>query len=103
MKKINFKEFNVYTGVSKKEKKQGDVREIFADVIYNTANGIRAHSLALKIYQSDGETEFTDEEVKTIVQIADAQCLPGFIDGLKEQLQDMEVCENENLQVQPIK
>lgn len=86
MAKINFKEFSVYTGVSRKDKKQGDVRESFADIIYNTANGVRAHALAMKIYQSEGETEFTDDEVKTIEQIANAQCLPGFIDGLNEQL-----------------
>lgn len=86
MARINFKKFSVYTGVSRKEKKQGDVREGFADIIYNTANGVRAHALAMKIYQSEGETEFTDDEVKTIEQIANAQCLPGFIDGLNEQL-----------------
>lgn len=86
MVKLNFKEFFVYTSVNKKSKKVGDVREIFADLLYTGINGIRSHALALKIYQSDGETEFTDEEIQLICSTAEARCLPGFIDGLNEQL-----------------
>lgn len=55
MKKINFQQFGIYTSVSRKEKVMGDVRENFANLLYTQVNGIRAHTLALKIFQSEGK------------------------------------------------
>lgn len=63
-----------------------DVRETFADMIYNNVNGIKAHALALKIYESEGEADYTDDEVKLVRTVAERLCVPGFIDGLNEQL-----------------
>lgn len=102
MAKLNFKEFHVYTGVSRKNKRTGDVRETFADLLYTSVNGIRSHALALKIYQSEGETEFTDEEVQLIKRTAETQCLPGFIDGLIEQLEIGGENESDLQQVNPV-
>ena len=53
-------------------------------VIYKHGNGIRAHALALKIYNSKGETEFTDDEVIMISQAAENFCTPNFIDAIHE-------------------
>lgn len=63
-----------------------DVRETFADMIYNNVNGIKAHALALKIYESEGEADYTDDEVKLVRTVAERLCVPGFIDGLNKQL-----------------
>lgn len=63
-----------------------DVRETFADMIYNNVNGIKAHALALKIYESEGEADYTDDEVRLVRVVAERLCVPGFIDGLNEQL-----------------
>ena len=63
-----------------------DVRETFADMIYNNVNGIKAHALALKIYGGGGEADYTDDEVKLVRVVAERLCVPGFIDGLNEQL-----------------
>ena len=63
-----------------------DVRETFAGMIYNNVNGIKAHALALKIYESEGEADYTDDEVKLVRVVAERLCVPGFIDGLNEQL-----------------
>lgn len=86
MKRIDFQHFNVYTSVSRKEARPVDVRETFADMIYNNVNGIKAHALALKIYESEGETGYSDDEVKLVRIVAERLCVPGFIDGLDEQL-----------------
>lgn len=86
MKKINFQHFNIYTTVSRKVAQAVDVREAFADMIYKNVNGIRAHALAMKIFKSDGETEYSKEEVQMIRSVAEQLCVPGFIDGLNEQL-----------------
>ena len=53
-------------------------------MLYLNVNGIRAHALAMKIYQSDGEVDYSDEEVKTITDVANAYGTPAFIDGLRE-------------------
>lgn len=86
MVKLNFKSFPVYTGVSKRTQREIDIREAFADLIYTSVNGIRSHALALKIYQSEGETEFTTEELMLIRRVVEAKCLLGVIDGLDDML-----------------
>jgi hypothetical protein len=86
MKTINFKEFEVFTDISRKNKTKGDARESFANVLYRTCNGIAAHALALKIYESDGEIEINDQEAEMIRSAASAHCTPAFIDGVLAQL-----------------
>ncbi len=68
-------------------KQVGDARESFANLIYLHVNGIRAHALAMKIYQSNGETEYSQDEVRLIKEVAERMCTPNFIDGLNEQLE----------------
>lgn len=86
MSNIDFQHFKVYASISRKAAHTMDARESFADVIYNNVNGIRAHALAMKIYKSEGKIEYSDDEVKLIQAVADNMCVPGFIDGLLEQL-----------------
>lgn len=82
MKVINFKEFSIYTDVSKQNQQVGDARESFANILYLNISGIRAHALAMKIYQSEGNLEYTDDEISLIKDVANKYCLPNFIDGL---------------------
>lgn len=56
-------------------------------MIYLNVNGIKAHALAMKIYRSEGETEYTPEEVRLIKEVAERLCAPNFIDGLTEQIE----------------
>ena len=70
MAKLNFENFTVPIGISGKNKRTGDARESFADMIYMNINGIRAHALAMKIYRSEGETEYSDDEVRLIKDVA---------------------------------
>lgn len=86
MAKLDFKHFSKYTGIRRQQKETGDAREEFADLIYRYAGGIKAHALAFRIYGSSGEEEYSDEEVAIIRRVAENFCLPGFIDGLYEQL-----------------
>lgn len=88
MVKLNFKQFTVPTGISGRSTRTGDAREDFADIIYMNVNGIRAHALAMKIYKSEGEEEFTDEEKQLITGVAERFCAPAFIDGLRAQIQE---------------
>ena len=65
MAKINFQQFRIPTGIDKSRYQYGDARESVANMLYLNVNGIRAHALAMKIYQSDGEVDYSDEEIKT--------------------------------------
>ncbi len=85
--KLNFQHIKFNTGISRSTSQTGDAREQFADAIYRNVNGIRAHALAMKIYRSEGATEYTPDEVNLITGVAERLCLPGFIDGLREQLE----------------
>nr|DAS75184.1 MAG TPA: hypothetical protein [Caudoviricetes sp.] len=84
MKTINFKEFSIYTSISRNGQYVADVRESVANILYLNVSGIRAHSLALKIYQSDGSAGYTDDEVKLIQEVTNKYCLPNFIDSLND-------------------
>lgn len=81
--KIDFENFTLYKGIDKQEKEQMDVKKIFAEEIYSRGQGIACHALALKIYNSTGETEYTDEEYR-LMQVFSEQCMtPSFIDSLR--------------------
>ena len=110
MSKIDFQHFKIYASISHKASHTVDARENFADMIYNNVNGykahvvvnhvgkvlmiynnvngIKAHALALKIYNGEGSVEYTDEEVSLMGTVAERLCVPGFIDGLREQLKN---------------
>ena len=86
MPKINFQQFKMYASITRMNVQTIDAREPFADMIYTHVNGIKAHALALKIYNSKGKTEYSEEEVKLIRAVAEQWCVPGFIDGLNVQM-----------------
>ena len=82
MKKINFKEFALKKGIATDDVIILDVRETFADLIYNNTNGIKALSLAQKIYKSEGLTEFDEEEINMIVSVAEQLCTVKMLDSI---------------------
>lgn len=88
MAKLNFQHFSIPIGISRKQRQTGDARESFANVIYLNVNGIKAHALAMKIYESEGETDYSEEEVNIIRNVAEKLCPPNFIDGLMEQIEE---------------
>ena len=76
MKKINFKEFQIQENLFSDTKTLVDVREGFSNVVYKNSQGIKGLDLALKIYKSDGETEFNDDELQIIKNISEICIAP---------------------------
>lgn len=74
--------------VSGKQTVTCDLRESIANVIYCKMGGIKAHSLALKIYRSEGMTEYSDSDVDLIRMAVNRWCMPCVIDGLELQLKE---------------
>lgn len=84
MTKINFQKFRVPTGVSRQSFQTVDAREAVADLLYTHANGIKAHRLAFKIYESEGDGEYDDGETELIRAVVERYCLPSVIDALSD-------------------
>lgn len=68
MKRLNFKEFSMPSGISRTNWLTVDVREQVADLLYTHANGIKAHRLAFKILDSTGEEKYGDVSIHTPTQ-----------------------------------
>lgn len=89
MKRINFEKFEIYTGISRKSVVVNDCREGFADIIYLNGSGVACHTLAMKIYESKGETEFSEEEValmkKFAVQFGNLALRDSFDNNVKDE------------------
>lgn len=88
--KLNFKEFSIPSGISisKRNWQTTDVREQVADLLYTHANGIKAHRLAFKILDSNGDEEYSAEETGMVQYVIEQFCLPCVIDGLNILLQE---------------
>ena len=80
--KINFAQLEVYTDIQKTNKICMDARQQLGELIYEVGSGIKAHSLALKIYNSEDELEYTDEEMQIIMQFVNQYCKPAIIDAI---------------------
>lgn len=84
MVKINFEQLRIFKDIEHKVCEVMDVKMAVANDLYEEGHGIAFHSLAMKIYNSKGETEYTDEEYNLIMAYANQMCKPCIIDALQE-------------------
>ena len=87
MKKIDFERIELFTDIAHTQCVVKNVKKDFANAIYTYGAGIEAHALALKIYNSEGMTEYTQEEVALIRKYSQ-MCQPAFIDAINKILED---------------
>jgi hypothetical protein len=83
MKKINLEKLEVFLDIAKTQRVEQNVKSDLADIMYKTGKGIAYHALALKMYNSSGETEYTDDECELIKEVSQT-CAPFFIDAINE-------------------
>ena len=81
--KINFEEIKIYTDIEHKTMVRLDMKKKIANDIYNHGQGIDFHALALKIYNSQGEIELSEEEYKLLMDYARAMGTPAAIDAFE--------------------
>lgn len=81
--KINFEQLRVYNDIAKTSEQVVNVKVQVADSIYRSGIGIAAHALALKIYNSTGDCELTDDEYQLLMSFAETHFIPMVIDALK--------------------
>lgn len=85
--KINFERIEIFTDMTKTKCVVQDVKKDFADIIYQFGRGIESHALALKIFNSKGETEYDEQECNLIRQLSEL-CSPSFMDAMKKVLNE---------------
>lgn len=84
MTNINFQRLEVFTDIAKTQCTVVDVRNQIADAIYQNGRGIASHAVALKIYNSQGDTEYTDEEYALIKDFVAQFGSPALIDAVNK-------------------
>lgn len=84
--KVNFDELKIYKSLDKTEGTIQNIRKDFANLIYTQGSGIEAHALALKIYNGNKDTEYSDSEVALIRKFS-RLCAPCIIDAIETALE----------------
>ena len=82
MKKINFSSLSVRTGIGSDTTTHLNIKESFANMLYTQVSGIAALTLAQKIYKSEGDEEYDDNEYDLIMRVANTMCIPAIIEAL---------------------
>ena len=80
--KIDFENFRLFKGIDKKNVEVLNVKNVFADELYTRGQGIAFHALALKIFNSDANTDYNENEYQLMMMFAEQCMSPNFIDSL---------------------
>lgn len=85
MKKVtlNFAKLPCYVDIRKQGKMNLDIKFQFANALYTQGNGIAMGALAMKIYNSEGEVEYNEQECKIILDFA-TNINPLIYDSIKD-------------------
>ena len=89
MTKIDFSKLPCWVDIRKAAKMELDVRYEFSNAMYLRGNGIEMAALAMKIYNSKGEEEYTPQECAIIKEFAKVLS-PMFSDSINEILEKNE-------------
>lgn len=81
--KINFEKLPCYTSIRKDEKVEMNVKFELANLLYTGGSGIAHGALAMKIYNSTGEEDYTEDECKILLEVAN-KLVPIFADSIKD-------------------
>lgn len=84
--KLNFKELHLFDSIDHQKEIVVDYRKSFSDAIYKGGNGFEAHILCHKIFESNGDEEYTDREVE-LIQAYSVFGNPQFIDAVNAMIE----------------
>ena len=88
--KIDFEHITVFTDLEQKIPSVANERKEIANVIYTQGQGLECHALALKIWNGNADTEYSDDEVKLIMRFVEHFFAPCFIDAMRHITQKTE-------------
>lgn len=82
--KIDFTHITVPENLAHTRVRIIDIKEQFADVIYQRGTGIACHALALKIYKSTPDTGYDEREVQLILALVQQLLTPAVMDAIDD-------------------
>lgn len=85
--KINFEKLPCYTSIRKDEKTELNIKFELANLMYTRGSGVAHGALAMKIYNSNGEEEYTEDECRTIIDFT-STLIPMFADSIKDLIEN---------------
>ena len=82
--KINLEHLEVFMTLDKKQCQVVNARKQIANLIYSQGAGLglAGQALAVKMWNGNGDTEYTDDDVKIIKELVERTTAPCFIDAV---------------------
>lgn len=96
--KINLEHLEVFMTLDKNQCQVVNARKQIANLIYSQGAGLglAGQALAVKMWNGNDETEYTDEEVKIIKELVERTTAPCFIDAVNTAISNAVSAEKEN-------
>lgn len=82
--KRNLENVEVYTSIDKSSCQVINLRKSIANLIYNQGNGLglEGTALATKMWNGDGDTDYSEREVEIIRSVVERCCAPCVIEAV---------------------
>ena len=80
--KRNLENVEVYTSIDKSSCQVINLRKNIANLIYNQGNGLEGVALSTKMWNSDGDIDYSEREVEIIRSVVERCCAPCVIEAV---------------------
>ena len=96
--KINLEHLEVFMTLDKNQCQVVNARKQIANLIYSQGAGLglAGQALAVKMWNGNGDTEYTDDDVKIIKELVERTTAPCFIDAMNTAISNAVSADKEN-------
>lgn len=96
--KIELEHLEVFMTLDKKQCQVVNARKQIANLIYSQGAGLglAGQALAVKMWNGNGDTEYTDDDVKIIKELVERTTAPCFIDAMNTAISNAVSADKEN-------
>lgn len=96
--KINLEHLEVFMTLDKNRCQVVNARKQIANIIYSQGAGLglAGQALAVKMWNGNGDTEYTDDDVKIIKELVERTTAPCFIDAMNTAISNAVSADKEN-------
>ena len=95
--KINLEHLEVFVTLDKNQCQVVNARKQIANIIYSLGAGLglAGQALAVKMWNGNGDTEYTDDEAKIIKELVERATAPCFFDAVNTAIDNAVSADNE--------
>ena len=96
--KIELEHLEVFTTLDNTQCQVVNARKQIANIIYSQGAGLglAGQALAVKMWNGNDETEYTDDEVRIIKELVERTTAPCFIDAVNAAISNSASADEEN-------